>query len=548
VKNNEELQIRSHVARDFIQNAQLFKTDKLVVWEYVSNSLQYVEPGVNPVVRVTLESKRKRITIEDNGRGMSFAGLNNFFLMHGENIDRKVGRPGRGRFGTGKSAAFGIADILRVTTVCNNKRSKVELKRSDIEAMSSGAPIPVRVLEKETQFEHRNGTVVEIEGIHLRSLDQSGIIHYIERHLTKWPRNCTVLVNHHECELAEPQIAREVRFKPDGETAESLGEVELVIKVSSVPLDEDVRGISVFTKGIWCETTLAGSEGRDMSQYIFGEIDVPRLDDDKSPIPPFDLSRSMRLNPSNTLVQTLYGFIGKRIEDVRREIVRNEKERKSEEAEKRLAEQGAEIATIINEDFIAFKRRIVKALAKTKGGFDLYPGSSKEDLSDDFLLGGDDPAEIIALDGDPGHGDGIGGNGTQIPDRAPQVVAGSNDSRERGHRAGKKKRESKSPRGGFQVLFKNMGADSHRAVYVSDERTIYINLDHPQVEAAIKLSSVEDPIFQRLSYEIAFSEYAIALASELASRDEYIDPSDPIVEIRDTINRIARRASTLYSE
>ena len=47
--------------------------------------------------------------------------------MHGENIDRKAGRPGRGRFGTGKSAAFGIGDVLRLTTVRNGKRSKVEL-------------------------------------------------------------------------------------------------------------------------------------------------------------------------------------------------------------------------------------------------------------------------------------------------------------------------------------------------------------------------------------------------------------------------------------
>ena len=49
-----KLFVRSHVARDLLQNAALFKTDKLAVWEYVSNSLQYVDPGTNPVVRVLL--------------------------------------------------------------------------------------------------------------------------------------------------------------------------------------------------------------------------------------------------------------------------------------------------------------------------------------------------------------------------------------------------------------------------------------------------------------------------------------------------------------
>src|SRR6058998_12 len=99
-----KLVVKSHVARDLLQNAGLFKTDKLVVWEYVSNSLQYVDRGTSTVVRVSLDSKRKRIIVTDNGRGMDWEGLKNFFVMHGENIDRKEGRAGRGRFGTGKSA------------------------------------------------------------------------------------------------------------------------------------------------------------------------------------------------------------------------------------------------------------------------------------------------------------------------------------------------------------------------------------------------------------------------------------------------------------
>ncbi len=111
---NGQLYVTSHVARDLLQNAALFRTDKLVVWEYVSNGLEYVDKGTNPVVKVTLDSGKKRIIIADNGRGMDWRDLQNFFVMHGENIDRKHGKPGRGRFGTGKSAAFGIADILRV--------------------------------------------------------------------------------------------------------------------------------------------------------------------------------------------------------------------------------------------------------------------------------------------------------------------------------------------------------------------------------------------------------------------------------------------------
>src|SRR2546423_450424 len=152
----DRIVVKSHVARDLLQSAGLFKTDKLVVWEYVSNGLQYIEPGIAPIVRVTLDSKGRRITVSDNGRGMDWEGLQNFFIMHGENIDRKTGRPGRGRFGTGKSAAFGIADVIRIRTVSRGMRSIVELSRIGIESMSGGDEIPVKVMEREVNVVEAN--------------------------------------------------------------------------------------------------------------------------------------------------------------------------------------------------------------------------------------------------------------------------------------------------------------------------------------------------------------------------------------------------------
>src|SRR5271165_2833171 len=130
----DQLKVTSHVGRDLLQSAALFKHEHSVVWEYVSNGLEYTEAGVNPTVKVVVDTKNHKIKISDNGRGMTFADLHRYFQMHGENIDRKRGAPGRGLFGTGKSAAFGIANLLRVTTVHDRARSKVELTRSAIES------------------------------------------------------------------------------------------------------------------------------------------------------------------------------------------------------------------------------------------------------------------------------------------------------------------------------------------------------------------------------------------------------------------------------
>jgi hypothetical protein len=529
-----------------MQNAALFRTDKLVVWEYVSNGLEYVDLGTSPTVSVKLDSKNRRITINDNGRGMDWDGLQNFFLMHGENLDRKGGRPGRGRFGTGKSAAFGIGDVLRVTSVRNGRQSAVQLTRQELEAASSGSPIPVRTLGKEAPSPLPNGTRIEIEQIHLRSLDQPGIIRYIERHLAHWPKNCTVFVNNHECEFSDPPVAEERRFRPPAGFKERLGDTELVIKVAKAPVDEDSRGVSIFSNGIWHETTLAGSEGKEMANYLFGEMEVPQLDDDNSPIPPFDLSRSMRLNASNELVQYLYAFINQSVEQVRRELTEREKKRKAGEEARQLTAEAAKIAQFINEDFDSFRDKISKIRAKAPGGVDLADAKiSDQAPGTDLFFGTEVPAEVTSPAGGAGADGTDGGDGAEPRILMPEVQPAPAGEKRGRHASGQTPRPKS--RAGFNVEFQAMGTDERRATYAPDERTIYINLEHPQLVAAQGDAGVEEPTFRRLTYEVAFTEYAIALSSELAQRGEYLDPSDPIYEIRDTVNRLARRGASLYS-
>lgn len=541
----ENIQVVSHVARDLLQNAALFKTDKLVTWEYVSNSLQYTEIGRSAIVYVLLDGKKKKMVVSDNGRGMDWEGLQNFFVMHGENIDRKEGRPGRGRFGTGKSAVFGIADVLRITSVCKGKRSIVELTRKDIDSMNSGDPIPVRTIVKEEPSEEDNGTKIEIEKIHLRSLDQTGVIRFIERHLARWPRDSVVYVNNHECIVSEPPVYSELRFQPEYSESKILGEVELIIKTSKSPLDEDTRGISIFSNGVWHETTLGGEEGREMSQYIFGEVDVPALDSDESPIPPFDLSRSMQLNPENELVRVLHAFIGRNVKKMRLELVEEEKNQRATEEAKRLQEHADEISRVINEDFEAFRKRVAKAKAKAAGVTDIYQMETGGTSDDDFILGGDIPVKVVIDKGAPGSEGGGGGGGGEVPRMKP-IVEEKADGDKKGRPSGGKGSSTAKPRGGFQIKFEHQGEKQNRALYVSEERTIYINLDHPQLVAAEKKGGTEEMTFRQLTYEIAFSEYALALASELAMRDEYIDFTDPIYDVREAINRVARKGANLY--
>jgi|ERR1035437_3084012 hypothetical protein len=539
-----DIVVRSHVSRDLLQSAALFKTDSQVIWEYVSNSLQYVDHGISPNVDVVVDSRRKAITISDNGRGMDWEDLRNFFIMHGENQDRKRGQTGRGNFGTGKSAAFGVADDLRITTIQNGRRSIVELSRNSLEKSRSGEPVPVKTVERETQTSESNGTMVEIKSVHLRGFDQAGIIKYIERHLAHARRDAAVFVNGHVCEYAEPPISHIVEVEAPTEYARMLGDVKLELKVSKVPLDADSRGVSIYSNGVWHESTLAGSDGKEMSQYIFGVLEVPRLEQDKSPIRPFDMSRSMKLNPSNQLVQTIYSFIGQSVEIERKKLVDAEKARRTSEEAKKLALQASQIADILNDDFAQFRNRFARAHANRRGQRDSIQASTLIDGSDVLVAGGDiassETDDTIFLNPERGNG------AVETPSDTTQTRLKADGGDKAGTPVGSAGEQAKAKGGGFQVKFGNLGAQVARARYEPDTRTIFVNLDHPQIVAALGISTIDEPAFMRLAYEVAFCEYAIALAQELARQGLYLDATDPIVDIRDSINRLATRAAELY--
>jgi hypothetical protein len=542
--DTQDLFVVSHVGRDLLQSAALFKSEALVVWEYVSNGLQYVDPGRTPEVRVHLEDRRKTIRVVDNGRGMDWRGLQQFFVMHGENLDRLRGRAGRGMFGTGKSAAFGIAETLRVRTVSGGRRSEVVLRRCDIEGMRSGDPVPVQVVEKEVQTDQPNGTEVLVEDIRLRSLDQAKVIRYVEQHLARWrDRGAQVFVNNRLCEVSEPEVNWERPFRPDEALAAIIGDVELVVRVARAPLDEESRGVAVYSDGNWHENTLAGADGKECAQYIFGEIDVPRLESDPSLPPAFDMSRSMRLNPGNRIVRALYSFIGPCAEEVRKELVRAERERRETEEAKKLARQANEIAELLNEDFREFRRQVVAARGRPSvaaGSGGVVPA----DADDEFLTPGALlPGSEMSPEGAPGaEGDRGGAGGS------PRYLARVLERAEEGGLSGDPSTPGRrrGAGGGFRVRFDTVGRSERRAVYVEAERTIVVNLDHPQIAAAKGAGTVEQTQFRRLALEVALTEYAVALAQLLAASDELVEPSEALYHVRVAIDRLSRKAAALF--
>ena len=114
-----------HAGRMLLEETKRFSNEGKAVGEYVKNSWQYTDH--DPTVEIFVNHDDKSIRIVDNSNGMDIDDINKRFLvLHQENVER-ARKDRRGEFGTGKIAALGIGEILRVRTVRNKKINEFEL-------------------------------------------------------------------------------------------------------------------------------------------------------------------------------------------------------------------------------------------------------------------------------------------------------------------------------------------------------------------------------------------------------------------------------------
>lgn len=549
-KTGHGLKVTSHVGRDLLAAAAVFKTEASATWEYVVNSLQYVDRGASPVVSVEVDTRKKTIAVADNGRGMTSVDLKHYFTMHGENPERRAGRPGRGKFGTGKAAAFGIGTSLRIDTVRNRLRNVVELSRQRVDA-SDGSDIPLKWITQNEGSQAPNGTIVTIGNILLPRLEVAPIIEYIERHLGVFrTSNPSVAVNNHVCEYREPRVVRTKAFRPNARQAAVIGDVELIVKTAQAPLSEAEQGIYVTAgPGNLVAIERAGVDRKEFGSYLFGEIDCLALENHPSPIEPYDMSRSLQLNPKHPVVAMLVGFIGSKLEEVRAELSAEHKKARQTEQARRLAAESAKIAEVLNSDFREQQRRLrdIRTVASRQGAAAKLFGQGEPgaDEPDAWVEGLDAPGVVNEAGTGFQKGTGARDRGREAP-KIKRAGRPNSDARDSVSPAGGEGSRRALPRGGFQVDYKGLGPDEDRSRYDPKTMTILINLDHPVVLAALGTGGVEDPAFRRLSYEIAFAEYAIAMAYEMTQLDPDIPADDLLYDVRATLNRIARSAVALY--
>jgi hypothetical protein len=239
-------------------------------------------------------------------------------------------------------------------------------------------------------------------------------------------------------------------------------------------------------------------------------------------------------------------FLGPKLEEVRLDLVRRLREQRKSEVARRLQQVANEIAKVLNEDFLSIRQRLglIRAASSQTAG---ATGSSLGRVD----LGGAEPGQWVEGSSEPGstknpttrsgQGQGRGREAPNIPRAGSPDPAGERAVDPAGGEGTRPR-----PRGGFQVAYENLGVEEDRSRYDPNTLRILINLDHPAVKEALGDGSTSDVSFLRLSYEVAFSEYAIALGYETMRDDPEIPPDDLLYEIRTSLNRVSRSASALY--
>ena len=542
--STNNLDFKTNTARAIFASAALFKNPHTVIWEYVTNEIQYREKGTKPEIHVLIE--KDQIIIKGNGGGMDLEGLKNFFTLHGENQDRKKGKPGRGKHGTGKAAVYAIANMFEISTIRNNKLYEIKLPKKELKKFEkTGQDIPLNdfVITKGKKVNEPNGTTIKISELN-QKVNRKEVIDYIEKQISYF-KGAEVWVDKHQCQYTEPYSKEVLKFNTS-KTHPELGNIDLIIKVAGEPLEKNEFGIKILSNSTLQEITLCGSEGKEMSDYIFGEINCPELDSDNQEIAATTIARDMTLNQNNKIVKSLYSFIGLHVEDVRKRLVKENEEKKQSEEAKKLEKEAKKISDKLNQHFQKFKDKIKIRQSRYADGVNGIAAASNSGKNDNkgSLTIGDEIEALLNNDLNILRSQNSRKNTNDKKENNPKDLEEKRNESKKGKKVNGEGKNKSSGGTEFKVKYQNNLPENPRAKFQADKNTVFINLDHPYIADLKKGDASKDVtknlFFTKISHEIAYTEYAMGLVNLLHSKQYYgEDTADYLREVRDIINSLS---------
>ena len=171
----EKLEMRFDLSTIESLGVRLYSTLPPVLAELISNSWD----ALATEVKIYLNDKEmeKKIIIKDNGIGMSFNEINEYFLIIGKNkrsVPEQLSlfekRKPIGKKGLGKLAMFGITDEITVGTTKENQRTEFTLSKVEIDVEANkGKDRYNPKFKKEKVVNTSNGTKITLGKIHRKN-------------------------------------------------------------------------------------------------------------------------------------------------------------------------------------------------------------------------------------------------------------------------------------------------------------------------------------------------------------------------------------------
>lgn len=546
-------EMESNVARDVLGTAGSFGSLPKVVAEYVTNSIDARVNGTPVTVTITKSryGGATRITISDDASGMNDEDLRRFFFMHAENEGRRRGRKTRGRFGTGKAAAFGVGSSLQVETRQNGRQWRVRLAKDELGAAveENRKPRP-EVLVDGDSTSKPNGTDIYIDGI-TRQVDERRIASELRKRLGRQLDAHPVVLFNTRVVTVEPRAVREWTFASTGNAVAAVigPNVECTIKAAATAVDEAIRGVVVTANDFpVAQLDLLG----DYGARIFGRCDVPALEDDESTPGPYTDARDMALNEDNGTAGPLAAWLRECLATVTTELSAEERERRAAARDEALRKAASKMEAVLNRHYHGeFHRTRSRA-----GDIGTRPGPVTVDPDGEVVL--PNPDGVAGYDIPPSEPQPFDATSdTPPPPDSPDGDPTEHGGRPREHdplgegRGDAATNDSPTPRrrrsGGFSIEWDNAGRDAPRSNYIESELTILINLDHPEIAAAYSAGDTS-PLFRMLVFEAAAQEYCYATAYQQLEEDPSMDGSDTVQYVRTTIDLLTRDVADVVAD
>ena len=246
------------------------------------------------------------MSVRDNGAGMTWEDLDEKYMVVGRNarkadgdVTKKFGRKRMAHKGLGKLAGFGIADIVEITSVKNNKRTRFSMDYSAIEKLELGENYAIDVAEDNEPASGDDGTVVTLKKLKIKqAVTPEKFLASMERRFSILSDRFKVTVN--EELLSKEQVPFQIRFpsnrysvpgekiiKKKGELdIPDAGHIKYWIGFTEKPIKRsESRGIIVLSRGRlvqepWFFDMSGGTRGQHGMQYMTGEIEADFLDDE----------------------------------------------------------------------------------------------------------------------------------------------------------------------------------------------------------------------------------------------------------------------------